>query len=157
MKILFVCSSNICRSPYCEFHFKRFIKEEPKLAAIVEKVDSAAVFNISFKLFPRAKKCMLNEGFSEEELDAHKPKFKWFYPKLFSEADIIIGMTKSHKYMVKRKYRNKFTTLTEAATGSYIPIPDPFIRTTQEKYDEDMRVLFDYLIQYKDKLLKENT
>ncbi len=157
MKLLFVCSSNICRSPYCEFHMKKFILAEPKLSKIVEKVDSAAVFNISFKLFPRAKTCMLNEGFTNEELRTHKPKFKLFYPKLFSEADIIIGMTKSHKFMINKKYRDKFITLTEAATGTYIPIPDPFIRTTQEKYDEDMKVLFSYLEQYKNKLLKENT
>lgn len=156
MKILFVCSSNVCRSPYCEFHMKKFIESEPKLQNIVKKVDSAAVFNISFKLFYRAKACLLNEGFTKEELSVHKPKFKLFYPKLFTEADVIIGMTKSHKLMLNKKYRDKFITLSKAATGTYIPIPDPFARTTQKKYDEDMRVLYGYLEQYKNNLIRDN-
>ena len=45
MKILFVCSSNICRSPYCEYVFKRMVQSDPRLAQKVTWIRSAAVFN----------------------------------------------------------------------------------------------------------------
>lgn len=132
---------------------KRFVENEPKLKEFVGEINSAAVLNISHKLFKKAEICLKSEGFSEEELRAHKPRFKWFHPELFENADIIIGMTRSHKLMTPRKYRKKFVTLTEAVYGYYIPIPDPFIRTSQESYEEAMQTLYLHLVKFKNKLL----
>ena len=54
MKILFVCSSNVCRSPYAEFVFRRLVKSSPVLSAAGVEVSSSAVFNRSKALFPKA-------------------------------------------------------------------------------------------------------
>ena len=32
MNLLFVCSSNVCRSPYCEYMFRRMAEEDPVTA-----------------------------------------------------------------------------------------------------------------------------
>ena len=52
MKILFVCSSNVCRSPYAEFVFRRLVAQSPVLSAAGIEVSSSAVFNKSGSIFP---------------------------------------------------------------------------------------------------------
>ena len=75
MKILFVCSSNICRSPYCEFVFKRMCEKDGELASRIEWIKSGAVFHQCHKLHPKAKDELMAEGFVPEELDKHAPAF----------------------------------------------------------------------------------
>lgn len=152
MKILFVCSSNICRSPYCEFVFRRMCENDPDLAARVEWVKSGAVFHQCKKLHPKAKAALEAEGFAPEILDKHSPAYWRRFPERFEQADIIIGMTRWHKYFIPKKWRGKYVDLAELATGTYTPVPDPFLAKTQEKYNEVMRVLDKYLTMVADKI-----
>ena len=152
MKILFVCSSNICRSPYCEFVFRRMCENDPDLAARVEWVKSGAVFHQCKKLHPKAKAALEAEGFAPEILDKHSPAYWRRFPERFEQADIIIGMTRWHKYFIPKKWRGKYVDLAELATGMYTPVPDPFLAKTQEKYNEVMRVLDKYLTMVADKI-----
>ncbi len=153
MKILFVCSSNICRSPYCEFVFKRMCAGNAALAERVTWVQSGAVFHQCKKLHPKARAALLAEGFAPEELDKHSPAFWRRFPERFEEADIIIGMTRWHKYFIPKKWRGKYIDLAELATGVYTPVPDPFLAKTQEKYNEVMRVLDKYLQEVAQKII----
>ena len=152
MKILFVCSSNICRSPYCEFVFRRMCENDPELAARVEWVKSGAVFHQCKKLHPKAKAALEAEGFAPEILDKHSPAYWRKFPERFEQADIIIGMTRWHKYFIPKKWRGKYIDLAELATGTYTPVPDPFLAKTQEKYNEVMRVLDKYLVMVENKI-----
>lgn len=152
MKILFVCSSNICRSPYCEFVFRRMCENDPDLAARVEWVKSGAVFHQCKNLHPKAKAALEAEGFAPEILDKHSPAYWRRFPERFEQADIIIGMTRWHKYFIPKKWRGKYVDLAELATGTYTPVPDPFLAKTQEKYNEVMRVLDKYLTMVADKI-----
>lgn len=152
MKILFVCSSNICRSPYCEFVFRRMCENDPDLAARVEWVKSGAVFHQCKNLHPKAKAALEAEGFAPEVLDKHSPAYWRRFPERFEQADIIIGMTRWHKYFIPKKWRGKYVDLAELATGTYTPVPDPFLAKTQEKYNEVMRVLDKYLTMVADKI-----
>ena len=68
------------------------------------------------------------------------------------DADVIIGMSKMHKWLTPAKYRKKFITLSEAAEGRYTPIPDPFLYKSQEDYDKVMSVIKVYLTLYATKL-----
>lgn len=154
MKILFICSSNICRSPYCEYVFKKMIKENPALAEIVSDVKSSAVFNKSFTIHPKARLSLLREGFTEEEIKAHRPTFKWSDKQRFDDADVIIGMTKSNKIFLPRRYWDKFITLSEAATGEYISVEDPYLLRDIEKYYKVMDKLKLYLEKYAEKLIQ---
>lgn len=152
MKILFVCSSNVCRSPYAEFVFRRLVRSSPVLSAAGVEVSSSAVFNRSRSLFPKAAVSLKREGFSDEELAAFKPSFKCSAKEKFRDADVIIGMSKMHKWLTPAKYRKKFITLSEAAEGKYTPIPDPFLYKSQEDYDKVMSVIKVYLTLYATKL-----
>ena len=156
MKILFVCSSNICRSPYCEFVFRRMCENDPDLAARVEWVKSGAVFHQCKKLHPKAKAALEAEGFAPEALDKHSHAYWRKFHERFEQADIIIGMTRWHKYFIPKKWRGKYVDLAELATGTYTPVPDPFLAKTQEKYNEVMRVLDKYLVMVADKLKQDN-
>ena len=148
--ILFVCSSNVCRSPYCEFMLRRMIENDDELRGKIV-VRSSAVFNKSKNIFPKAVDILVREGFSKEEALAHVPSFKSDRQR-FEDADVIIGMSRMHKLLTPAKYRAKYVTLSEVATGKYHPSPDPFLATSQEKYDETMSVLKAYLSQYFAKL-----
>ena len=119
MKILFVCSSNVCRSPYCEFVFGRLLEADEVLKGKVE-VDSAAVLNHSERLHPKSRQALLNEGFTAEELDAFRPKHIREAGAAFEAADMIIGMTRWHKWLLKKEWKGKFETLSEAATRESI-------------------------------------
>ena len=148
MQILVVCSSNICRSPYAEFWIRKLVSESPILANKEIEVSSSAVFNRSFKIHPKAAKCLIDEGFDSNYVYSHKPSFKWGARKKFEDADVIIGMSKMHRAMTPRKYRNKFITMSEAATDTYTNIPDPFLAKSQEEYNKVMKVLRDYIVLY---------
>ena len=70
--VLFVCSSNVCRSPYCEFTLRRMVENDDDLRGKVD-VCSSAVFNRSKSIFPKAVDILKREGFDEREILAHKP------------------------------------------------------------------------------------
>ena len=144
--VLFVCSSNGCRSPYCEFMLRRMIDNDEELRGKVD-VCSSAVFNRSKSIFPKAVDVLKREGFDESEILAHKPSFKNDKER-FEKADVIIGMSHMHKLLTPRKYRKKYVTLSEAATGKYAPVPDPFLATSQKEYDKTMAVLKSYVESY---------
>lgn len=157
MKLLFVCSQNVCRSPYCEYMFRRMAENSPVLKGNVE-VKSSAVMTPMEEMDPRTAKALLKEGFTEAEVAAHKPgfvyrKYDW---NLFKEADVIIGMTKSHKFLTPLPFKKKFVTLSEAATGKYEPVVDPWLYKSEEKYQGAMDEIKAYLEQYL-KVLEQQT
>ena len=125
---------------------------DPDLAARVEWVKSGAVFHQCKNLHPKAKAALEAEGFAPEVLDKHSPAYWRRFPERFEQADIIIGMTRWHKYFIPKKWRGKYVDLAELATGTYTPVPDPFLAKTQEKYNEVMRVLDKYLVMVADKI-----
>ena len=127
-------------------------ENDPDLAARVEWVKSGAVFHQCKNLHPKAKAALEAEGFAPEILDKHSPAYWRRFPERFEQADIIIGMTRWHKYFIPKKWRGKYVDLAELATGTYTPVPDPFLAKTQEKYNEVMRVLDKYLVMVADKI-----
>lgn len=156
MKILFICMSNICRSPYCEYVFRKTVEEDSVLSHNVEWVKSSAVFNKSYRINPKSERVLLEEGFDRDYVLAHKPTFKYGAGKrYFEEADIIIGMTRSNKFFLPHKYHKKFALLSELATGSYKAIPDPVLIKDRERYKRAMDEIKGYLAAYADKLKEE--
>ena len=156
MKILFICMSNICRSPYCEYVFRRMVKEDEVLSKKVEWVKSSAVFNKSFKINSKSEKVLTDEGFDRQYVLSHKPTFKWGKGRqYFKDADIIIGMTRSNKFFLPLRFHKKFKLLSVLATGEYRPIPDPVLIKEQDKYNKAMETIKGYLVAYADKLTKE--
>ena len=155
MKILIVCSSNTCRSPYAEFIFKRLVSESDVLKKNIESVTSSAVFNQSRAMHPKTYALLLEEGFTKEELDAFKPDFILKDRKKFDEADVIIGMGYLQWFLLPLKKKKKYVNLSKAAIGKNINIPDPFYRKSMDFYKKTMDVIKTYLIVYAEKLEKE--
>ena len=155
MKILFVCSSNVCRSPYSEFHFRKLMEENGELSSKVEWCKSGAVFNRSQKLHSKAKACLMEEGFSEELLNTHKPAYIKDERERFDEADLIVGMTRSHKWFLPKELRKKYLNLSEAAGDNYKAIPDPFLAPNQKEYNKVMAVISEYVKRFAQKLIEE--
>jgi protein-tyrosine-phosphatase len=120
-------------------------------------VRSAAVFNKSKKLHSKAVVALLAEGFNEAQIASYRPMYKRKDINLFEEADIIIGMTRFHKFLTPTKYKSKFTTLSQVALKKYIPIPDPFLASNQKSYDQIMFQIKDYLKKYATCLLESFT
>lgn len=148
MKILIVCASNICRSPYVEYLLRREIYNNTELADKILWVKSSAVLNQMRKIHPKAKIALLNEGFTEEEIDSHIPSYIWFDYRKFKEADLIIGMSKSMKYLLPPWLYRKYKTLSELAGEDYKGIPDPYLEKTQEGYNEVMTEIKGYVMKY---------
>ena len=156
MKVLFVCSSNICRSPFCEMVMKKMVANDEKLSLSIEKISSAAVLNQSFKIHPKAVLALRREGISDEEIFAHKPRFKWAAWKDFKEADLIIGMNKANKVFTPIFFQKKFKTLSEVATGEDVFIPDPWLMKDINEYYKVMDVIKGYLVKFVANLKGQN-
>ncbi|MBQ1452034.1 MAG: hypothetical protein IIZ22_05165 [Clostridia bacterium] len=158
MKILFVCSQNMCRSPYCEFMFRKMVQNTPSLCDKVEVTRSSAVMTPGTSIDPLTVEALVREGFDRSAAEAHVPGFMYRKAdrKLFDEADVIVGMTKSHKYLILNpKWRRKFITLSEAATGRYAAVPDPWLQRDTEKYIAEMNRIKVYLELYLERLENE--
>ncbi len=157
MKILFICSSNICRSPFCEFEFRRMVNECPELAEIVTSVKSGAVKFRYKRIYEMTAQCLIADGFTPEEVYAHKPRHKWFEKEVFEEADLIIGMSRQHYVLLPRKWKRKYVNFTEYLFGEYKPVKDPWWERDldQNGFNARMAELKEYLVLLKEKLLKE--
>lgn len=155
MKILFVCASNICRSPYCEFVFRKMVENDPVLKGKIE-VKSSAVFNQMTKINDKTRKVLIEEeGLDPVTVDAHVPSYVKNDRERFDEADVIIGMTKFQKVLLPKRYKKKYITLSEAAIGKYESIPDPWLIDDYKEYLKRMLIIKNYLIKYFDKLKKD--
>ena len=148
MKILIVCSSNVCRSPYAEFHLKKQIENSKILQENIEWVQSSAVFNRSKEIFPKTKQCLVADGFALCDIEKFKPNYIKDNISPYNDADIIIGMTKTHKWLLKKQYKSKFMPLSTVAYGKYSSIPDPFLAVTFKQYKKSMDVIKNAIEQY---------
>ena len=152
MKILFVCSSNICRSPFCEYVFRDMVEKDPELKKRVDGVASAAVFNRMKRIHPMARTALLREGFDEAHIDSHRPSFKWGDRKLFDDADLIVGMSRANKIVLPLRYHRKFVTLSEYGEGRYEKIPDPFLMKNVDDYLAVMDFLKAKIVSFAEKI-----
>ena len=62
MKILFVCSQNMCRSPYCEYMFRKMVQSSPSLRDKVEVTRSSAVMTPGTSIDPLTVEALVREG-----------------------------------------------------------------------------------------------
>ncbi len=153
MKIVFVCASNICRSPYAEFVFRKMCGDDRELGALVESVSSAAAIFKHTKINSKTYNALTSEGFDSSAVSAHVPSPWWcrLGYRRCKDADILIGMNELHRYYLPPSLRKKYFTLSVLATGEYVKIPDPVFFEPQ-RYLECLNVIKNYLFLYGEKL-----
>jgi protein-tyrosine-phosphatase len=156
LKILFICSGNIIRSAYAEFVFRKMVEDSDILRGKIQ-VKSGAVQFKNTKIDERTVSVLESEGFNPEEVRKHIPKHKDDYPEIFDEADIIIGMTKSHRVSLPKQYRAgefmKFTLLSELANDERKDIEDPYFTNTMDEYRQILKEVNGYLRKLIQKLV----
>lgn len=103
---------------------RRMVENDDDLRGKVD-VCSSAVFNRSKSIFPKAVDILKREGFDEREILAHKPSFKTDKER-FEKADVIIGMSHTHKLLTPGKYRKNTLRCPKRQQGNTIPYPIRF-------------------------------
>jgi protein-tyrosine phosphatase len=151
LNILFVCSGNICRSAYADYAFRRMIVDSLILKDKIH-VTSAGLEFRNTSIHPNTKRFLLEEGFKEEEIDKHVPRYIKDYEDFFEQADIIIGMTNSHKLSTPKRFRDKFQQLSKLAINEKVEIEDPYFIDSYEEYCKILNQIRGYLINLLQKL-----
>jgi protein-tyrosine-phosphatase len=145
LNILWVCSGNICRSAYADFVFNKMVEDSPILSKIGLKIHSGGLQFKNLKIDPRTVDVLVKEGFDEAEVNKHIPRYKKDYPEMLEEADLIVGMSHSHKLLTPKKYRDKFLQISKWAIGERVDIPDPYFVKTDAEYAELLAHVKEYL------------
>ena len=124
MKILFVCTGNICRSAMADRYFVFLRKKIAKLKNIHASSAGIAAWG-GAPASPGAAEALATLG-----IDASGHKATQITRGLLEEQDLILTMTQQHKAYILREFAEvapqKVATLLEYALHSADDIDDPF-------------------------------
>ena len=123
MRVLFVCTGNICRSPTAEGVFRAFAEK----ASLPVAVDSAATHDYHVGEPPdgRATAHARRRGYDLSELRARQVA-----PGDFREFDLLIAMDRGHLQFLQQmsppEHRHKVRLFLEFAGQADADVPDPY-------------------------------
>ena len=160
-RILFVCTSNTCRSFLAEYLFRDLLEkadEEGKLNRKDYKVSSAGLFAVDDDEPGAPAVKVLEKVYEVEDSDRHRARH--VDEDLIQESDLIIAMADTHQQALEEAYpdaEQKTFTLNELAYGDdgldgSLDIEDPY-RGDDEDYEacaadiqKALRLAFDKII-----------
>jgi protein-tyrosine phosphatase len=126
VRILFVCTGNICRSPTAEGVFKRHVRE----AGLAERIlsDSAGThdYHVGEAPDPRAQSAALQRGYDLSELCGRQVSRRDFI-----DFDYVLAMDEANLRMLKRQcppeHAGKVKLFMEFAPNPRaLEVPDPY-------------------------------
>jgi len=123
MRVLFVCTGNLCRSPMARVLFEDIVRKDPTLSSAGIEVDSAGT-DVAFDCAtPEAIAVMREYGL---DLTGHQPK--QVDMELIERSDLILVMESWHRLRIAHyapAYENKVCMLSEYV-GESGNVSDPF-------------------------------
>ena len=143
-RILFVCTSNICRSFLAEYIFKDMLEkadEEGKLNKKDFRISSAGLFAIEDDEAGSPAVKVLEEIYDIEGSERHRAQL--LDAELLEDNDLIIAMSDDHQQAIEAAFPeavSKTHTLNELAYGDRgldgnLDIEDPY-RGDEDDYEE---------------------
>ncbi len=132
-KIVIVCNGNISRSPYVEYLMKREITINHK--ELVNNIDikSMGILYPNVKMNYLTEKYLLEEDFTEKEIENHIPKYWEDYPEIHENASIFITMTGEQAQYLNYYYPGKAFMLSYVANETFENIIDPAVHRSDAK------------------------
>lgn len=129
LEIAFICSGNIMRSPYAEFHARsKFnILNNDRSKDVIFK--SGGVTYQNQYLHPEVRSLLLKEGFEKKDLESHTPRLLSNFSEYFEDVDVYFAMTKAHKRKLMELGKKNVFLLKEL-DNSYEDIQDPYFNPT---------------------------
>ena len=143
VNILFVCSANICRSPYAEMRFEQLMRTTSCSKTI--NVASGG-FTSSVTMHPFTMQALLDAGVPAERIDRFSPRNMRKHKDELESADLILVPSNEVISMMPRKYLEKTFLLSEAVSGAKVDINDPVLLKEYEPYKAIVDHLDGYLV-----------
>lgn len=134
MKLLFVCTGNMCRSPMIKFMAEDYAKER----GLDVQCDSAGMMDHYRDMSPETEEVLRNNGVPHTR-NISKPLTK----ELFENADYVFPMTKDHRDSIEGAFGESSKVIPMSVFYGK-DVPDPYGKGIKA-YEETYRIFAELL------------
>ncbi len=153
VRINFICSGNIIRSPYAEILFEHLIQDEKKSFFRTIQTESGGVRYRNSSISAESTDMLLREGVSQDRINHFTPRYFLDYPSMFESVDLILVMERSHLRSIPSKFKGKAFLLLDFVYGKNDDVPDPYFDPPYERAYNMIKKALQDLIE----ILNQNT
>ncbi len=157
VKVLFVCTGNICRSPTAEGVFKHHVKEAGLAGLVLSDSAGTHSYHVGEPPDPRTQQAASRRGYDLSALRARQVS-----RSDFSEFDYVLAMDQANLLALERlcppQHSNRLKLFMEFSRDAAVrEVPDPYYGGTQgfervlDLVEQASKGFLKYLLDKKDK------
>ncbi len=157
VKVLFVCTGNICRSPTAEGVFKHHVKEAGLAGLVLSDSAGTHSYHVGEPPDPRTQQAASRRGYDLSALRARQVS-----RSDFSEFDYVLAMDQANLLALQRicppQHSNRLKLFMEFSRDAAVrEVPDPYYGGTQgfervlDLVEQASKGFLKYLLDKKDK------